>query len=248
MTGTIAGAGWLRRAQPLLGTLVEIGIRATDGDDHTSVDAAFACLRDIQACLSRFEPDSDVGRFHALRRGGRMPMRRDMRAVLDAASALREATAGDFDITLGTAPQGWRCEGDALLKLDDAARVDLGGIGKGHAVDRAVQVLEQLGCEAGWINAGGDLRSFGDAELEVRLRDERSGGVRSFATLSRGAFSTSHFGAGSRAQLAGDAAAAHVSVAAPLCLWADALTKVVARSGDATHPLLARYDAMAWIH
>jgi thiamine biosynthesis lipoprotein len=42
--------------------------------------------------------------------------------------------------------------------------------------------------------------------------------------------------------------AAHVSVAAPLCLWADALTKIVAASGDPAHPLLARHDARAWLH
>jgi thiamine biosynthesis lipoprotein len=43
-------------------------------------------------------------------------------------------------------------------------------------------------------------------------------------------------------------ALAHASVAAPLCLWADALTKIVAASGDASHPLLARHDARAWLH
>jgi thiamine biosynthesis lipoprotein len=41
---------------------------------------------------------------------------------------------------------------------------------------------------------------------------------------------------------------AHASVAAPLCLWADALTKVVAASGDARHPVLAHYGAQAWLH
>jgi thiamine biosynthesis lipoprotein len=39
-----------------------------------------------------------------------------------------------------------------------------------------------------------------------------------------------------------------VSVAAPRCLWADALTKIVAISGDAAHPLLARHGAKAWQH
>jgi thiamine biosynthesis lipoprotein len=41
---------------------------------------------------------------------------------------------------------------------------------------------------------------------------------------------------------------AHVSVAAPLALWADALAKVVAVSGDDRHPLLARHSARAWLH
>ena len=251
---------WLRRAQPLLGTLLEIGLRGSGDEGQAALAAAFAAVRELQVCLSRFEAGSDVTRFHALRRGESMPMRPAMRHVLAAAQQLQAATAGAFDISLGSAPDGWSCDGDTLRKLSDAVRLDLGGIGKGYAVDCAVQVLLTRGFEAGWVNAGGDLRAFGHAELPVQLRDERSGGVRPFATLRDGALATSHFDRCSRSQLAGGArtlqvnayayahAHTHVSVAAPLCLWADALTKVVAISGDPSHPLLARFEASAWLH
>ena len=252
MPGFVDDARWLRRARPLLGTLVEIGLRVHDGDARDAFDAAFSRLRCVERVLSRFDADSDVARFRALRSGERMPMREEMRDVLAAASELRLATAGAFDVSVGSAPDGWRCDGDALTKLDAATRLDLGGIGKGYAVDRAVETLEGLGCAAGWVNAGGDLRAFGDADVPVRVRDERRGGVRAFASLQGGAFATSHYDRASRSQLArasnDDASAVHVSVAAPLCLWADALTKVVALGADTADPLLARYDAVAWIH
>ena len=247
-----AATPWLRRAQPLLGTLVEIGVCASGRDSMAAIAAAFATLREVQGCLSRFEPESDVARFHSLHRGDCLKMRPATCEVLAAAHALRQATGGAFDITVGTAPQGWRCEGDQLHKLDDAARLDLGGIGKGFAVDCTVRTLIDHGVESGWVNAGGDLRVFGDTELPVQLRDETSGGVRPFATLRDGAFATSHFGRHTRSQVAAgrhtSPVCAHVSVAAPLCLWADALTKVVALSGDTSHPLLARYEASAWLH
>ncbi len=251
---------WLRRAQPLLGTLLEIGLHGAGDEGHAALAAAFAVVREVQACLSLFEAGSDVTRFHALREGESMPMRSAMRDVLDAAQQLQLATAGAFDISLGSAPAGWSCDGDTLHKLSDAVKLDLGGIGKGYAVDRAVQALLAHGVEAGWVNAGGDLRAFGNTNLPVQLRDEHSGGVRPFATLRDGAFATSHFGGHSRSQLTGGAhslraqvqghphASSHVSVAAPLCLWADALTKVVAISGDTSHPLLARFAASAWLH
>jgi thiamine biosynthesis lipoprotein len=258
------GPPWRRRARPLLGTLVEVGVRTSNVAQRGLADAAFeavfATLLEVQNCLSRFAPDSDVARFHALRRGRRLTMRLATRHVLAAAQQLRAATDAAFDISLGTAPYGWRCTGDQLHKLSDAVRLDLGGIGKGYAVDRAVQALIEQGCEAGWVNAGGDLRAFGPADLPVRLRDEAAGGVRPFASLRDGAFATSYFDPGSRSQLAsasrselaGSAAnrpfRAHVSVAAPLCLWADALTKVVAISADPSHPLLTRYGARAWVH
>ena len=246
------GRTWTRRAQPLLGTLVEIGVSGRDADRQAGVAAAFAVIREAQACLSRFEPDSDIATFNALRCGQRIPVRAITQQVLAAAGELQAATAGAFDISLGSAPEGWALRGAELRKLDDAARLDLGGIGKGHAVDLAVQALMAHGVQAGWVNAGGDLRAFGDVDAPVRLRDEAIGGVRAFATLRDGAFATSHFGPDSRSRLATEPATApfgaHVSVAAPLCLWADALTKVVAFSGDTSHPLLARFDALAWLH
>ena len=247
-----ASAPWQRRAQPLLGTLVEVGVQGSGDAARAALETAFAAVREVQACLSRFEAESDLARFHALHRGESMPMRKATRHVLAAAHALHAASGGAFDISLGTAPDGWRCDGDSLHKASDGVRLDLGGIGKGHAVDCAVAALIAHGCAAGWVNAGGDLRAFGAAELPIRLRDEAGGGVRAFASLRDGAFATSHFDRCSRSQLTGlassRAARAHASVAAPLCLWADALTKVIALSGDTAHPLLARFGARAWLH
>jgi len=240
---------WHRRAQPLLGTLVEVGVHA---DQASAATAAFTALREAQACLSRFEPGSDIARFNRLRRGGHLRLKPITRHVLAAALDLKTVTRGLFDISLGSGPDAWALCDDALRKLAGDVQLDLGGIGKGHAVDLAVQALVAQGATAGWVNAGGDLRAFGDVEVPVRLRDEATGGVRAFATLRDGAFATSHFGTGSRSALAnGNATAArrtHLSVAAPLCLWADALTKVVALGADPAHPLLGRFGAHAWLH
>ena len=246
MSGAPIGT-WQRRARPLLGTLVEVGCASGAAQ---AAEAAFAAIAGVQACLSRFEPGSDVQRFHALRAGESIAVRPHTAAVLAAAQALHEASDGVFDISLGSAPDGWRIHEGRWEKRSSDVRIDLGGIGKGYAVDCAVSALIAQGCEAGWVNAGGDVRAFGDAEVPLQLRDEASGGVRPFATLRDGAFATSHFDRCSRSRIASAAAArpAHVSVAAPLCLWADALTKVVTLSGDTSHPLLARFEARAWLH
>jgi thiamine biosynthesis lipoprotein len=54
-------------------------------------------------------------------------------------------------------------EGTATL-ADPRVAIDLGGIAKGYAVDRAVEVLKQGGLSAGLVNAGGDIRGFGSPE------------------------------------------------------------------------------------
>ena len=248
-----AARRWVRRARPLLGTLVEVGVEERPGGAHLgAIDAAFGAVAAVQACLSRFDPASDLSRFHALPAGGSIAVRPPTAEVLAAAGELHEASGGAFDLSLGSAPRGWRCAGGRLHRLDAAARLDAGGIAKGHAVDRAVAVLAAGGCASGWVNAGGDVRAFGEVELPLALRDEDAGGVRPFATLADGAFATSRFDAAGRSRLHAPGRAAprrgHVSVAAPLCLWADALTKVVAATGDDRHPLLARHAARAWLH
>jgi FAD:protein FMN transferase len=248
----------VRRAQPLLGTLVEVGLhdasRLARGAVAAAFDAAFDAVREVSRCLSRFDAESDIARFHDAAVGASISVRPTTRHVLAAARDLQRASSGAFDISLGTGPDRWHLDDRGLNKSSAAVQLDLGGIGKGHAVDCAVAALIGCGIEAGWVNAGGDLRAFGAAALPIELRDEHGGGTRPFATLQGGAFATSHFDRLSRSQLvpAGSkpeaAPRAHVSVAAELCLWADALTKVVALSGDTAHPLLARYGAHAWLH
>lgn len=225
-----------RRARPLLGTLVEIGSEGGIG-----LDAAFACIAAVQAALSRFDPGSDIARFNALPAGGRLALGAPARAVLAAAQVLHRQTEGAFDVALGSGR--WELDDDSLVKIDSTATLDLGGIAKGHAVDAAVAALQAAGSTAGHVNAGGDLRTFGAAGLQVKLRDERLGGVRPLGHLHDGALATSHFAAGSRSRLHGGGAA-HVSVLAPLCLWADALTKVVALG----RPLPPQCGAQAWVH
>ncbi|MBI3345682.1 MAG: FAD:protein FMN transferase [Burkholderiales bacterium] len=230
----------LRRARPLLGTLVEVGAPA----GH---EAAFEIISALQAQLSRFVPDSDIARFNAMPAGGELAVGQFAVDVLSAARKLHIDSEGLFDVSLDTGPDDWHLDGLRLCKLTANVTLDLGGIAKGYAVDVAVRALQADGIAMGWINAGGDLRVFGDLELPLRVRDEQDGRSRQFAALSDGAFATSHFAPNSRSALS-PPCTAHVSVAAPTCLWADALTKVVALSGRVDHPLVARYDAAAWRH
>jgi thiamine biosynthesis lipoprotein len=259
----------IRRARPLLGTLAEVGVAGANAAPAATtmeaIDAAFAEIARIEGVLSRFEATSDIGRFNAAPSATTLDVSADTAAVLRCAAALQAESDGAFDVSIGTAPHGWSLEGRRLAKHDAAARLDLGGIGKGYAVDRAVAVLKAKGCTDGWVNAGGDLRAFGTVEVPLLLRDEESGGVRRFGALADGAFATSRYGPGTRDALAGARAPAarvgtsepddkartdtrHVSIAAPTCMLADALAKVVALCGDAADPILARHGARAFVH
>ena len=139
------------------------------GDDETFLRAAGEeALREIaelERLLSRFRSDSDIGRINSL--AASQPVRVDARTfrLLQQALLLSHATEGAFDITLGT----WRRLGkaksvaDAIL-LDEATmavqltdenvQLDLGGIGKGYALQRAAQILRNAGVENAFLHGG----------------------------------------------------------------------------------------------
>lgn len=110
------------------------------------------------------------------------------RDLLRRAVQLSKRTDGAFDITIGLLEQVWGFKGnnphlpreeeiaEALARtgyehlrilegevhLDKGFMVDFGGISKGYAVDRVVEVLKGKGIRSGLVDAGGDLRVFGE--------------------------------------------------------------------------------------
>src|SRR5207237_9076434 len=78
------------------------------------------------------------------------------------------------------------------VRLARAVRFDLGGIAKGFAVDRAVQILRRARLAFGLVNAGGDLRAFGNRRWPVHVRcPDAPGELLQLGSLSNGAVATS---------------------------------------------------------
>jgi len=139
--------------------------------------------------------------------------------------------------------------------------IDLGGIAKGYAVDVAVSILRRHRISAGVVNAGGDLRVFGPRIERVHVRHpDRPACLVPLADLSNAALATSA-GYFSEQRCGGRRVNAlvnplwqrpcpsrrSVSVQAPTCLLADALTKVVLVHGDAAATMLQRCHASAMV-
>jgi thiamine biosynthesis lipoprotein len=240
---------WLRRARPWLGTLVDIGV--PEGQD-AALEAAFEAIARTHRLMSVQDPLSDLSRLHIAGAHERVAVDPWTAEVLGLCLNLSERSEGLFDVACGTGR--WAFEpgqSTHVIRLDDSTRLDLGGIAKGWAVDRAVRAALDMGAAAVWVNAGGDVRAHG-VTLPVQLRDEQQGGTHRWLQLSDGALATSDFTPRARSALSGTLRAPHVSVAAPECVWADALTKVLAQLGHGHHPmaqaLLSEHGAQAWFH
>jgi FAD:protein FMN transferase len=187
---------------------------------------AFQEFDRLEALMTVWRDDSDIQRLNAAAGDHPVRVSPEVREVLRAARQVSEWTDGKFDVTFGALSGLWKFDQDqdneipdrrAVLKqlplvdfrsleVDDGAgtaflrrrgmRAHLGGIGKGYAVDRAVDILKKRGFENFMVQAGGDLYvagRHGDRPWRVGIRDPRGPADKSFAALdlTDGTFSTS---------------------------------------------------------
>lgn len=264
---------WWRRAQPLLGTFVEVTLAGPDDAyPAEAFDAAFAEVARVHRLMSWHEAESDVSRINRMPAGRWARIDPRTACVLHAASMLFARSGGLFDVTCerhlrraGVLPEGPVAGGvqrrgtmtDLLLDEDGGVflkqplTINLDGIAKGYAVDQAIALLEIHGVKAGCVNAGGDLRLFGPVAQEIGLRNPRRpteirqlGRSRACAVATTGGY---FLDASADVQSAvvdpvtgrPVAISGSVTVTAPRCMHADALTKVAAlmRPDD---PVVAR--------
>jgi len=240
------------RARVALGTLVEVALPRGEASDARFA-AAFAAVDHVHARMSPALADSDLARI--ARESHRHAVQVDPQtyAVLDLALAIA-AMSAVFDVTVPPGVGNMRgivLENDGAVRTAAPTAIDLGGIAKGYAVDRAIDALCAVGARAGVVNAGGDLRVFGDALWHrVRLRDPaRPSAAMPFCELREHAIATSadYFTAAIVDPRHGRRGASRrsVSVVAPTCAVADALTKVVTLAPAQAPAVLAHFSAQA---
>jgi FAD:protein FMN transferase len=273
----------LRRLRPLLGTFVEVG---ADGAEalamEAAVEAAFAAVETVHRLMSFHEEGSDVSRLNRDAFKAPTEVHPWTYHVLEAALDLHSCSNGLFDIRIAPALQKLGllpCHGGNIqdvfrtMAVDSAIelcaghrvrfhhpgiRIDLGGIAKGFAVDRAIDVLCGSVMPSGLVNAGGDLAAFGPKGLMVTIRDP-SQPDRALCQVELRDAALASSGGGFDPLQSLDAhsmvidpasgepvrAVTGASVRAPSCLLADALTKVVMLMAEASAPLLRQYGASA---
>ena len=269
----------IRRCRPLLGTFVEITARG--GDERLlarGIEAGFDAIARVNRLMSFHDPLSDVSRMNREAFPKGVSVHPWTWQVMRAAKRFAEESHGAFDITVAPLLTKWNYLPDRSYRFSSTSTsrdifvrrhyevffchnliVDLGGIAKGFAVDRAVEALKDNGVGAGIVNAGGDLRTFGPDSQFIHLRHPAeptriAGAVRLreramatsgiyFERRKHHAQYVSPLLDGRNGRTARELIS--VSVAAAECMVADVLTKVVfALRGEAAG-LLARYRADA---
>jgi len=177
--------------------------------------------RRIERKFSRYLPDSEVGRINGSQ-GQPVRVDEETEHLLDYAATCCEVSEGLFDITSGVLRRAWKFDGsdrvpaeatvagllpyvgwgrvawgDRTLALPAGMEIDLGGIGKEYAVDRAASLIAAEIPDAFVVNFGGDLYASGPRRggrpWNIGVDDpERTGDATIAAIpLTRGGLATS---------------------------------------------------------
>jgi len=172
----------LKRTEMIMGTVVEISVIPADEE---AIKEAFDAIKKVDELMSTYKPESEVS---ILNRQGENHLSPQTSQIIQEAIKFSEMTEGAFDITCRPLINLWkRAKEEAkiptLQEIEEAKRlvsykkialeddlvklqqpgmqIDLGGIAKGWAVDKAIQALKKRGVRAALVNAGGDLYALG---------------------------------------------------------------------------------------
>jgi thiamine biosynthesis lipoprotein len=185
-----AAAQWHGRSIDLMGTRVSVELWHEDAALADSlVDRVLDEYRRIDRDMSTYRPDSEISAVNARAAEAPVVVSVELLGLIETSLTLSRASGGAFDISYESV--GYLYDFRARQRPDAAAldellpavdyreilldrdratvsfgrqgmRINLGGIAKGHAVERGAAILRAAGIEHALLNAGGDTRVLGD--------------------------------------------------------------------------------------
>ncbi len=214
---------FLRTEFNAMGSPCDIQVYAGDGDQaHLIIGQVIADIHRLEARFSRYRADSflsEINRCAAT--GGTIDVDLETASLLNYAQTCYQQSDGLFDITSGILRQAWRFASGQLPNQRQIAElltkigweklvweeptlrfpvsgmeIDLGGVVKEYAVDRAAGLCLQAGIEHGVVNLGGDIKIIGahpdGSPWRIGIRHPRKpGGVLTTVALTEGAMASS---------------------------------------------------------
>jgi thiamine biosynthesis lipoprotein len=178
-----------RKNMVLMDTLVTITVVADSAERaEKAMERAFGEIGKLDTLLNFFSENSELSMIN--RNAGLAGVRvsPETMEVLERAIETSEKTGGAFDVTIGPEISQWnfplktKPEDDSikrhlglvnyrLIQLDKARStvrlkekgmlMDLGGIVKGYAADKAVEELKKNGIRSALVSVAGDIKAFG---------------------------------------------------------------------------------------
>ena len=198
-------------------TLVEL--IALGGED--AIEEARRAVEEVERWADRYDPAAEVSRLNGRAGGGPVAVSPELAALLALSLEVARASGGAFDPTVEPLLAAYdfggehqrvpgeeelrellarvdyrrvRLAGDSV-EMPEGFAVDLGGVAKGYAADRALEAMRRAGARAGLVNIGGDIAVFGEkggGPWTIGIQHPRApGGLFAVLELDGGAVATS---------------------------------------------------------
>ena len=207
-----------------MGTIIEVVLIGENQEKaEKAALQAFHEIRRIEQLMSPKIETGDVFRINRSAGKEWVEISSETLHVIQKSRDISELSEGGFDITVGPLIELWRIarekgyppsdkdlkrsldlvgyrnilinQGGKILLKKNGMSIDLGGIAKGYAVDKAFKVLNSLGYKNLIVNAGGDLRAGGlkfDQPWSIGIQDPRiPEKIMAKLSFSEGAIATS---------------------------------------------------------
>ncbi len=220
---TPSSAAWYSRQAAIMGTRIGVEVwHLNEAQAQQTIDEVMAEFRRLDEALSPYIETSELYRVNREAAQGPVKISQEFFDLIETSLAYSRLTDGAFDITFASVGyqydyrQGIKPSDEAiaqslplidyrLVKLDrqhlsvsfakPGVHIDLGGIAKGYAVDRAIQILQRHGIRNALVSAGGDSRILGDHRgrpwnIGIQAPREKQG-LAAVLPLSETAISTS---------------------------------------------------------
>lgn len=178
-----------KETQFLMDTIIEITAYGPDAEE--GVKAAFTEFQRLHTLTNNFDENSQLSKISQMAGKSKVVVDPDLLHIIMFSQEVSDKLGDSFDITIGPLTKLWgigqkgeyvpsQAEIDGVLPLVnyhlveiDATNstvylpkvgmsLDLGGIAKGYATDKAIEILKAKGITSALVNAGGDVRVIGN--------------------------------------------------------------------------------------
>ena len=172
----------------MMGTYVTIIIYSDRERSGEILEAGFSRIQEISDIASIYDPESQMSRLN--QEGIIEDASPELLELIGLSKKYYEITGGSFDITISPVLKLWQeglwqesqevqdekvsqalelvgsdmitIEGSSIYFTSEGMSADLGGIAKGYAVDKALEILQGYGIASALVNAGGDVGTIGE--------------------------------------------------------------------------------------
>ncbi|MHC4462291.1 MAG: FAD:protein FMN transferase [Planctomycetota bacterium] len=175
----------------VMGTFARVvAVVADSSTAKKCIDAALVEIQKVDELMSDYKSDSEISEANRDAAERAVKVSKSTYEVLQRSVEFSKLTDGAFDVTVGPLVDLWRLAADAnsvptdtelrqarskvgyeklILDANEMSirfavggmRIDLGGIAKGYAIDKAIEAMQNCGAAGGMVDIGGDIRCFG---------------------------------------------------------------------------------------